>query len=527
MSFKKIIAGILAGALSACLTAVTAIAADTQDTIKFYYDLKESYWGNSTDEVTITQNYTAGNYYLSDVATATITGEDNITTTEKENVAYLTFGAALPDLTPKSIEVVISNSKNLSTKWTYDVNAPLYMEAGIINTVSSGVFNVPISLGGYANTINFSGFLDSQGRYAFNSIVVTMKYSSDTHYSVTSLNENLQTSWTSNIVDDNGNIMKPSYAGCTSIKQGEYGCLQDKPMKSSLTVPANVIAALETSKVNNTKYTCPIAVLNDAIANGSNVTFTFVSYDGMVDKDGKITTDKNKAVWNHIGFDQHLYTGNYNFSGTGKLPTDIYGSYSNAWGINLFEGGLVVNSGLTMQLNQTDKFIWNSNSLTFDWESITENNVTNANNFLVSMSLYTPVDWYWDRLIVEVEPEIIESEDIAAGAGEEDDGEEIIEEDEVTEIVLIDPDSDIETLPAETVTEIVLVEPDSDIETLPAEEIATEEEFIETTTEDNVISSENIVEEISTSPQTGNPNVAMVIIPIAIMASGIIIKKRL
>ena len=247
----------------------------------------------------------------------------------------------------------------------------------------------------------------------------------------------------------------------------------------------------------------------------------------MVDKDGKITTDKNKAVWNHIGFDQHLYTGNYNFSGTGKLPTDVYGSYSNAWGINLFEGGLVVNSGLTMQLNQTDKFIWNSNSLTFDWESITENNVTNANNFLVSMSLYTPVDWYWDRLIVEVEPEIIESEDIAAGAGEEDDGEEIIEEDEVTEIVLVDPDSDIETLPAETVTEIVLVDPDSDIETLPAEEIATEEEFTETTTEDNVISSENIVEEISTSPQTGNSNIAMVIIPSAIMASGIIIKKRL
>ena len=142
------------------------------------------------------------------------------------------------------------------------------------------------------------------------------------------------------------------------------------------------------------------------------------------------------------------------------------------------------------------------------------------------MSLYTPVDWYWDRLIVEVEPEIIESEDIAAGAGEEDDGEEIIEEDEVTEIVLVDPDSDIETLPAETVTEIVLVDPDSDIETLPAETV-TEEEFTETTIEDNVISSENIVEEVSTPPQTGNSNIAMVIIPIAIMASGIIIKKRL
>lgn len=507
MNFKKIIAGILAGALAACFTTVTATAANTQDTIKFYYDLKESYWGNSTDEITITQNYAAGNYYLSDAATATITGEDNITTTDKENVAYLTFGAALPDLTPKSIEVVISNSKNLSTKWTYDVNTPLYMEAGITNTVSNGVFNVPISLGGYANTINFSGFLDSQGRYAFNNIIVTMKYSSDTHYSVTSLNENLQTSWTSNIVDDNNNIMKPSYAGCTSIKEGEYGCLWAKPMKSSLTVPANVIAALETSKVNNTKYTCPIAVLNDAIANGSNVTFTFVSYDGMIDKDGKITTDKNKAVWNHIGFDQHLYTGNYNFSGTGKLPTDVYGSYSNAWGINLFEGGLVVNSGLTMQLNQTDKFIWNSNSLTFDWESITENNVTNANNFLVSMSLYTPVDWYWDRLIVEVEPEIIESEDIAAGAGEEDDGEEIIEEDEVTEIVLVDPDSEIETLPAETV-------------------VVTEEEFTETTVESSVTDFEDTVEEVSTSPKTGNSNVAMIIVPVAMAAAGIIIKKH-
>lgn len=337
--------------------------------------------------------------------------------------------------------------------------------------------------------------------------MITIKYDVDTHYSATSLNENLQLNITPNIVDINNNIVKPSYAGCTAIKQGEYGCIWAKPMKSSLTSPANVIAALETSKANNMKYTCPIAVLNDAIANGSNVTFTFVSYDGMVDKDGKVTTDKDKAVWNHIGFDQHLYTGNYNFSGTGKLPTDIYGSYSTAWGINLFEGGLVVNSGLTMQLNQTDKFVWNSNSLSFDWDTITENNVTNANNFLVSMSLYTPVDWYWDRLIVEVAPEE-ETEDIAAGAGEEDDGEEIIEEEE-TEIILIDPNSDIETLPIKS--------EDFTIETEETTLITTTGEEVENITE---------IESIPVSPKTGNTPIVLAVIPVALIAAGVVYKKH-
>ena len=172
-----------------------------------------------------------------------------------------------------------------------------------------------------------------------------------------------------------------------------------------------------------------------------------------------------------------------------KATSDNYCSYSSAWGINLFEGAIVVNSNLTMQLNQVDKFTWNNDTLTFDWDTITsDGKITDAKTFLTSMLLYTPVDWYWDTLIVEVDKEAVE--DIAAGAGLEDESEEII---------LVNPETS-ETLPA-------ITEP---IETI-------DEAIVEEPVEDTIVSVE--------SPKTGNPT-AIGLIPVALAAAAIIAKRK-
>ena len=104
------------------------------------------------------------------------------------------------------------------------------------------------------------------------------------------------------------------------------------------------------------------------------------------------------------------------------------------------------------------------------------------------MLLYTPVDWYWDTLIVEVDKEAVE--DIAAGAGLEDESEEII---------LVNPETS-ETLPA-------ITEP---IETV-------DESIVEEPVEDTIISVE--------SPKTGNPAV-IGLIPVALAAAAIIAKRK-
>ena len=104
------------------------------------------------------------------------------------------------------------------------------------------------------------------------------------------------------------------------------------------------------------------------------------------------------------------------------------------------------------------------------------------------MLLYTPVDWYWDTLIVEVDNET--SEDIAAGAGLEDESEEII---------LVNPETS-ETLPVIT----------ESIETV-------DESIVEEPVEDTIVPVE--------SPKTGNPAV-IGLIPVAMAAAGIIIKKH-
>ncbi|MGN1101826.1 MAG: hypothetical protein ACI4RG_06505, partial [Huintestinicola sp.] len=138
----------------------------------------------------------------------------------------------------------------------------------------------------------------------------------------------------------------------------------------------DVIAALESRKAGGNYYTRPLAVINDAIANHDNVVFTFTSYNGYVGTEkshlahqwvniGEGYTYQTSAYdWYNPTFGQHLYTNvadGYSLFDSNEY--DMYGSYSSAWGINLFTGAVVVNKDITMQLSDTDTFNWGNNTL--------------------------------------------------------------------------------------------------------------------------------------------------------------------
>ncbi|MDE7293012.1 MAG: hypothetical protein K2N72_01160 [Oscillospiraceae bacterium] len=281
------------------------------------------------------------------------------------------------------------------------------------------------------------------------------------------------------------------------------------PLKSSLNNPANVTQALVERKAGGKYYTNPVAVLNDAIANNENVVFEFKSYNGYVataktalftgwalDVDRAYGYQVCQYDWYNPTFGQHLYTNLDNsYSLMGSTEFDMYGSYSSAWAQNLFTGAIVVNSGLTMQLSDTDKFNWGSDTLSFDWFTITdEGKVTEAKTFLTKMLLYTPVDWYWDSLTVTVGN--LETDEVEPGAGALDDGDEI---DDGGDEIVIDP--------VDTIDDPVVVD------TEPV--VVTEAPVTEATP----------VAPVS-SPKTGNAPVALAVIPVALAAAAVVAKKR-
>ena len=261
----------------------------------------------------------------------------------------------------------------------------------------------------------------------------------------------------------------------------------------------DVISALQSRKAGGNYYTKPVAVLNDAIANHDNVVFTFTSYNGYVgttkshiahqwvNEDQGYDYKTSDYDWYNPTFGQHLYTNlSDSYSLFDSNEYDQYGSYSSAWGINLFTGAVVVNSGLTMQLSDTDTFNWGSNTLSFDWFDITdEGKITDAKTFLTSMLLYTPTDWYWDTLTVVVSDD--EDEAIDAGEGLDGEGDTIDDEEPAEDVVEEETTEEVVEEPAETEA--------APVETAP-------------------------------SPATGNAPVALAVIPVALAAAAVVAKKR-
>ena len=288
----------------------------------------------------------------------------------------------------------------------------------------------------------------------------------------------------------------------TTLKPGssDWTVTEANGKSTTITTKENdVISALQSRKAGGNYYTKPVAVLNDAIANHDNVVFTFTSYNGYVgtekshvvnqwvNVDQGYSYETSSYDWHNPTFGQHLYT---NLSDAYSLfdsnEYDQYGSYSSAWGINLFTGAVVVNSGLTMQLSDTDTFNWGSNTLSFDWFDITdEGKITDAKTFLTSMLLYTPTDWYWDTLTVVVSDD--EDEAIDAGEGLDGEGDTIDDEEPADEEIVEEPEVEETEAPAETEA--------APVETAP-------------------------------SPATGNAPVALAVIPVALAAAAVVAKKR-
>jgi hypothetical protein len=317
-----------------------------------------------------------------------------------------------------------------------------------------------------------------------------------------------QAGWNGLTLQDVGEKVYPFR---TNLKPQNYSTTSGYVLRTD-----DVVYALKTRKSGGNYYTYPLSVLNDAIANNEKVTFTFTGYDGYVATANSTLLQQwvepyraygwstGSADWKSPTFGQHVYAQDINVATPYNTNTDVsgkytgqaanpstydqYGSYSQAWAVNLFTGAIVVNSEVTMQLNDTDKFQWGANSLSFVWQDVIEDGkITNAKQLLTSMLLYTPVDWYWDNLTVNVEAGTAEDVDNAAGL--EGEGEELVE-DEVVE---------------EPVEEEVVEE--------PVEEVVVEEEAPAPV-------------EPAPSPKTGNAPVALAVIPVALAAAAVVAKKR-
>jgi hypothetical protein len=306
--------------------------------------------------------------------------------------------------------------------------------------------------------------------------------------------------------------------------------------RSTLTTPMNVINALTAPKEWGNYYTNPVAVINDVIANNEEVAFTFnmvtgayvTDFDSVTGLTYKVQSDWSGYWGSYSGFGQHLYaTSNKNDT---KYDGSTYGSYSSAWGTNLFNAGLTVNSAYTMQLSDTTAFTWGDNSITFLWSSITDGKVSNATTFLQSMLLYTPTEWFWDSLDISVGSAI--SEDIVPGAGIEDDGD-VVEDD--GEVAVDEGDVDVDFDEEDVDDEFEDEEFDEEDSEDEFEDEEFDEEFdddfdadddVDADADTNVdADADTEVKEVE-SPKTGNAPIALAVIPVALAAAAVVAKKK-
>ena len=240
---------------------------------------------------------------------------------------------------------------------------------------------------------------------------------------------------------------------------------------------SNILSYLEANEYSlvdkDKSYINAVPVINDILANYSNVIFTFntatenVLYEENV---GYYYNEKGKDTYKK--FDQHLYNL------YGDENTEYVYSSSYDWSdYNLFTGALIVNGNLSMSLNDINVFNYGKNSLSFNWEDIINGEVVNNYAYYLNkLQLATSTTWFWDSLTITYSNE--EAEDVSSDAGVA--AEEDIIEDEIVEEPIV-----------ETETPIV---------------------------EDTPVVEEN--------PATGNVPIAMSVIPVALAAVAMIIKKQ-
>lgn len=463
MKMKNIIAGFVAAAVMVS----GAASVSAQEEIVLNYDLKTYEEVSSKNYVNYFidyNDYSTNEYVLTEDKTFDINFTDtNVTEIVGVQIAYSAYSKDRTKVT-NSVKYVKDYSLSLAKK-DYIYNPDVFTSNGV---------SIPIN---EVNGINFKPYS-----------LVTLGTSTNDVYGFNAFSIHLicKTKGVEDIRDIYGTCITPALTKNGSVQAPArcyFNTISDKiadievyPFKTTLNPHSyqtangvtlyenDVFSAIGSRKINNNYYTKPIAVINDAIANGNNVTFTFNSYKGTI-KDNKVYSGLNYN-WKSDNFGQHLYPYYDNVT---------YGSYSDKWNVNLFTGAIVINSDLTMQLNETDAFKWSDSSLTFDWDSITGGKVTDAKDFITSMLLYTPVDWYWDSLEVRVLKDA--ADDVSCGEG--------------------------------------ITADDTDI----FEDIVEEEETVATTIEEEVV--EIPVED---SPQTGNNSVVMPIMLVMITVAAVLVK---
>ena len=262
-----------------------------------------------------------------------------------------------------------------------------------------------------------------------------------------------------------------------------------------------------------------LAVINDGLTNYDAVTFKFNTATSPVAYMGGAEIARNEAPINADRVVRNPRSGSYingafyvdnGITTYMSLAPQLYNRYfwdshseqiSTPWTgyqsydfFTLFQGALVINERYTMSLQDVNSFDFDSESLSFTIDKIMDTNsgadVSPFATYIQSMRLATSNLWYWDSLDIT----------FAAGAG--------------------DDVADIADIPGED--EII---PDDDFDDGDWDDWDDGDDW-----EDDPWVEDEIPEVIDVpvvvNPPTGNASVALAVIPVALAAAAIIIKKR-
>ena len=217
--------------------------------------------------------------------------------------------------------------------------------------------------------------------------------------------------------------------------------------------------------------------IRDAIADNSGVTLTFTAKDNFDDA-------AYRAWAKSVG------GANLNWTATnGVWDTDNTKDSYDPWGVSMFTGAIVLNRDFSKQFSASGLVDWGTNTITFDWDELTEGRFYDASVVLHSVELLSTQNVEWVSCTVTVPEQEAASDTADSSQGKTEDPDEI------------------ETTPVET--EVITEAP---VET---EAPATEAAPAETTA---VAPVDNI--------PTGNAPVALAVIPVALAAAAVIAKKR-
>ena len=216
--------------------------------------------------------------------------------------------------------------------------------------------------------------------------------------------------------------------------------------------------------------------IRDAIADNSGVTLTFTAKDNFDDA-------AYRAWAKSVG------GANLNWTATnGVWDTDNTKDSYDPWGVSMFTGAIVLNRDFSKQFSASGLVDWGTNTITFDWDELTEGRFYDASVVLHSVELLSTQNVEWVSCTVTVPEQEAASDTADSSQGKTEDPDEI------------------ETTPVETevITEAP-VETEAPATEAPAETTA-------------VAPVENI--------PTGNAPVALAVIPVALAAAAVIAKKR-